>query len=333
MATAAPRIAAIIGHADDPAMLDVCVAHHLSVGIANIFVSFNRGQAGLGQRLVGDDRVRALPVEAFSSADSFHYFSHAVREVDGWAAPDWVLFADTDEFWLPRSGDLRRTECLAGSDLVIVDRYNAFPRREADGTLSAPDFRAPFRQLMILAREAVEDAYQAGDYRIPWIFGVDAPKLLVRPAFVRAVGPGGHNIVATDPGLRWAMPEDVVIQHVPFTDEQRFRRKITAVRHVLSTHANRFDIRQAWHWRYWLSLSDEMLGEEFRRQAIPATSLGVLGRDAVVGIADDLYRELGQLAGRLRGDALYEFLERVIINYDRTQTMADAMPRPPGGST
>jgi hypothetical protein len=325
-----PRIAAIIGHADEPGMLEACIAHHLSVGAANVFVSVNRGEPGLDRVIAGDDRVRALPVDAFSSQDAFQYFSHAVREVEGWAAPDWVLFTDSDEFWLPQSGDLRRVANLETADLAVVERYNAFPQRNADGSVAAPDYRTPYRAPMILAREPLQDAYGRNDYRVPWIFGVDAPKLLVRPGLVQSVGPGGHNIVATDPALRWMIPADLVILHAPFTDEARFRRKIAAVRQVLASHAKRFNDRQAWHWRYWLSLDDAALGAEFRRQAIPAAALGVLGRDTVIGSAEELYRELDRSTAALRGDALDEFLERVITNYDRALTRNNA-PSARGG--
>jgi hypothetical protein len=315
-----PRIAAVIGHADDPAMLEACIAHHLAVGAANIFVSVNRG-TGLDGALAGDDRVRALPIQGFAAQDTFQYFTHATRAVGDWAAPDWVLFTDSDEFWLPQSGDLRLVAGLDTADLLIVERYNAFPQRHSDGSITSPDVRAPYQAPMILAREPLEDCYGAKDFRIPWIFGIDAPKLLVRPGLVQSVGPGGHNIAATNPGLTWITPADLAILHAPFTDEARFRRKIAGVRQVLASHGARFDHRQAWHWRYWLSLDDAALAVEFRRQAIPVQSLGILLRDTVVGPAAELYRELDQRPA-LRGDALHEFLGRVIMNYERPQGAA-----------
>lgn len=314
------RIAAIIGHADDPEMLDACIAHHLAVGAANVFVSVNRGEPELDRLIAGDERVRAVPIDDFSQQDVFQYFTNAVREVERWAAPNFVLLTDSDEFWLPQSGDLRSVAGLDQTDLLIVERYNAFPQRSTEGTVLAPDYRNPYRAPMILAREPLEQAYQANDHRVPWIFAADAPKLIVRPSMVQSVGPGGHNIVATDPGLRWMVPADLVILHAPFTDEARFRRKIASVRQVLASHAPRFNERQAWHWRYWLSLDDDALGAEFRRQAIPVAALGVLARDAVVGSAEELYRQLEWHSTPLRGDALDEFLERAITNYDRVLT-------------
>ncbi|MCB8883360.1 glycosyltransferase family 2 protein [Acidisoma cellulosilytica] len=326
------RVAAIIGHADDASMLEACIAHHLSVGAANVFVSVNRGEAELDSAIAGDDRVRALPIRDFSSQDVFQYFTHAIREVERWVTPDFVLFTDSDEFWLPQSGDLRSIPSLEKADLAIVERYNAFPQRNADNSITPPHYRSPYRAPMILAREPLEDAYGAQDYRLPWIFGVDAPKIIVRPGMVQSVGPGGHNIVATDPGLRWVTPAELVILHAPFTDEARFRRKIASVRQVFASHAQRFNDRQAWHWRYWLSLSDAELGAEFRRQAIPAAALGILTRDAIVGSAEELYRELEKRAAPLRGDALDEFLERAITNYDRTLTRDNPMLVQGGGA-
>ena len=158
-----------------------------------------------------------------------------MREVEQWVNPDWVLFTDSDEFWLPKSGRIAETGQLGDSDLFIVERFNVATLRGADGAYVPPDLANLPDQPLVAARETIDDAYLSGDTDVPWIMALDAPKLLVRTAVIERVETGGHAIVARNPRLRWHMPDDLLIAHVPFTDEARFRRKVAQVREVLST--------------------------------------------------------------------------------------------------
>jgi hypothetical protein len=312
-----PRFAAIIGHADEADLLAACIRHHLAIGAEAVFVSVNDDTALHSGSFDGDERVRAMRLDAFAATDNFHYFSHAMREVVEWTAPDWVFFADTDEMWLPESGRLADTRGLAETDLYIVERYNTLPQVLRSGEIDPPDLAEPFRQLLVLAREVIDEQYLGGDYRIPWIMGLDAPKLLVRPGLVQQVGTGGHSIRATAAGARWVQPNDLVILHAPFTTLARFRRKSAAVHAIMSTNAARFNSRQAWHWRYWSALSDDQLASEFRRQCVRASAVPLLRQQAVLGVVAVLYEQLRQRADKLDGDALHEFLGRAMTNYER----------------
>ncbi len=287
----APRFAAIIGHADDVTLLAQCIRHHLSIGIDRLFVSVNDEAAALPAALDGDERVRAVRSSSFAHADTFRYFSHALREV---------------------IARIAETGGLADSDLLIVDRYNSFPQLLRDGQIAAPDLDDPFAQLLVLARESIEANYLAGDYRVPWIMGADAPKVLVRPGLVQQVGAGGHSIHTAATGVRWKIPDDLAILHAPFTTEARFLRKVEAIRTVMQCHGSRFDARQAWHWRYWATLGGEQLAAEFRRQCIRASAVPVLRQQAVIGDAAALYPQLRQQAQACEGEALSEILRRVI---------------------
>jgi 2-polyprenyl-3-methyl-5-hydroxy-6-metoxy-1,4-benzoquinol methylase len=325
MSDSHPRIAAVIGHSDDAELLEKCIRHHLRIGVDNIFVSLNKDSIA-ADALSGHPKVRAGDPGVFARQDPFLYLSAAMEQVVAWASPDWVLFADTDEFWLPRSGQIAETRGLADRDLILTQRYTMPPLREADGTIGEPDFEDPFRLPIIIAREPIDDAYLAGDFRTPFVMGVDAPKLLVRPQLVQRVGTGGHNVLARDPQLRWHMPDDLLILHAPFTTEARFRRKIASIRATFGAHGNRFNPRQAWHWRYWLSLSDDELSVEFQRQSFRASAVPALRRERVLALPADQYDRLRAEADGLKGDALHETLSRAIDNYSRTASAREPAP-------
>jgi 2-polyprenyl-3-methyl-5-hydroxy-6-metoxy-1,4-benzoquinol methylase len=317
-----PRFAAIIGHSDQPDILDSCIRHHLAIGLDYIFISLNKDSKATPDAFAGDPRVRAGYARSFARQDLFLYFSHAVQELVAWSAPDWVLFADSDEFWLPRSRTMSGLRDLSDTDLLIVDRFNAPVLHSGEHAFRASDLADPYNQLLIVAREDIAEDYLSGNSEIPWIMGVDAPKLMVRPELVERVGTGGHSILARDADLRWRLPDDLLILHAPFTDENRFRRKLEAVRRTFALHAGRFDSRQAWHWRYWLSLDEEGISAEFQRQSFVESSTSILQRRGVLAFPQVQYEALPQQSGQFTGDALQEMLGRVIQNYERPGIVA-----------
>lgn len=281
MPNASPRagsnatFAAVIGHADDADVLRRCIAHHLAIGVDRIFVSLNGGDAESAQvaREFAAAGVRAAAPETFAT-DPFHYFTAAKDVVVEWAAPDWMLFVDSDEFWTPASGSIRATAGLDELDLIAAPRFNVPPVRESGGTLREVELADPESTLVIGARKALDAGALVRDPRTPWIMIEDARKIMVRPELVAQVGRGAHDIAARGPVPRWAWPADLLILHLPFTTEARFRRKVDAIRARLATYGPRFGPTQAWHWRRWLALDYAGgLRAEYERQLFDAADV------------------------------------------------------------
>ena len=319
------RFAAVIGHSDTPELLDQCIRHHLGVGVERILVSLNKEAESLTEAFAQDERVRIFVAAA--SKDPFLYFTGALRQLINWCAPEWTIFSDSDEFWLPRGGNLAMLAHLRDKDLFITERFNIPVLRATDGSYRTPDLSVPQKLPLISRREEIEAAYLAGDTQIPWIMGVDAPKLMVRTALVEEIGSGGHSITASNPGLRWHHPDDLLILHAPFTTEARFKTKIAALRNVFANYGDRFHARQAWHWRRWMELDEAGLQAEFRRQSFRETAVPALMQQGVLALPDAQYGKLAALAAGLRGDALQEALGRAIKNYtDPRLAVAPAHP-------
>jgi len=265
------RFAAIVGHADDADMLVRCVRHHLAIGVDTVFVSLNRDESESTRavrELEHDDRVRAARVESFAP-DPFHFFTAAKDVVAAWTAPDWVLFVDSDEFWIPRSGRIQDTAGLEDTDLFDVPVLQAPPIRERDGTIRAFD-ADPERTLIFGPQIVMNDAYLAQHPDATIVMNSET-KVLVRPAIVGEVGRGAHRIEPSVATPRRGVCTDLAILHLPFTTHERFRRKVERVRARLDAYGDRFAPGQAWHWRRWLELDDAgKLDEEFDRQAFDA---------------------------------------------------------------
>jgi hypothetical protein len=260
--------AAVIAHADDADMLRKCIVHHRNVGVERVFVSLNRDDpesASVARDLEMDGTVRSAPVKAFAP-DPFQYFTAAVQAVMQWVAPDWILFIDSDEFWMPSSGRLQGTADLYSSDLFSVPRYNAVPVRGRGGIrdIDPSDFATtPIATSRRLLGQTTLDQNPES----PWIQGDDGGKIMARPELVVQVGRGAHDVVAVVEDLPRQRPADLIVLHLPFTTEARFLRKIDAVRARLALYGDRFEGAEAWHWRRWVAIADAGgLHEEFERQ-------------------------------------------------------------------
>jgi hypothetical protein len=286
------RFGIIIGHADEAALLRRCIAHHLAIGADHIFVSLNTPNAeslAVVREFETRANVRAAPVGSFA-ADPFHYFTAAKDVVVDWAAPDWVLFVDTDEFWLPASGLLQRTAALEQMDFYEVPRYNAAPIRNADGSMR--EFVPGFDTLVIDTRgqEYARPEFLVQHPDVPWIRANDGPKIMIRPEFVEEVGRGAHTIAMRGGAHRSTKAGDLLIVHAPITTEARFWRKVEAIGARMTAYGDRFASGQAWHWRHWLAIREAGgLHAEFERQLFDARDLPALRSAGVLTTPASLF--------------------------------------------
>ena len=270
-------------------MLRRCIEHHLAIGVDYLFVSLNVADAE--SRAVGEafasGRVRVVPVASYAP-DASDYFSAALRAVTTWARPDWVMFVDSDEFWVPAGGAMSAVAGLSATDAYPVPRFNAPPVRRADGTIAPPE-GPPASALVIGTRHAMDADYLAAHAETPWIMAEIGPKLMVRPRAVARIVFGAHEFAPAREDVRVTVPHDLLIVHLPFTDEARFRRKIDLAGAMLERLRHRLEPQQAWHWRRWLGVvAAGGLSEEFAAQAVDARDVGELMSRGVLTTAAEL---------------------------------------------
>jgi hypothetical protein len=273
----APTFAAVIAHADDAEMLQRCVVHHLSIGVDYVFISLNVDDEPSARiaAVLASDNVRVARLDDYS-ADPLDYFTAAKEVVEGWKNPDWIVFVDSDEFWIPACGHIAGTSGLAANDAFSVPRFNAPPILTRAGTIR--DIRVDDPGLVVVGtRQQIDAQFMAKHPDTPWINAAIGPKLLVRPGSVAVVALGAHEFVPRGPQPRTTVPPDLLIVHLPFTTSERFYRKVRAVRAMLAAHGHRFQGQQGWHWRRWLAVEDAgELGAEFAGQVIEEDDLDEL---------------------------------------------------------
>jgi post-segregation antitoxin (ccd killing protein) len=123
-------------------------------------------------------------------------------------AADWVINNDADEFWVPRTGDLRSTlaEVPPEFDVVMAQRTNFPPR---------PESPLPFHQRMTLRER-----------RSFTVLNDPLPHKVCHRAHPDArVGPGNHSV--DGPGLDRVLDDGrIEVLHYPLRSWSQFERKI-----------------------------------------------------------------------------------------------------------
>jgi Glycosyl transferase family 2 len=282
--------AAAIFHADTAEMLHRCIEHHLTVGVDRIFVSLNEDdpESAAVAAAFESPGVRVARLDEFA-ADRFDYFTAALNAVAAWARPDWLMFVDSDEFWVPAGGTMHAVAGLEYAGGCAVRRFNAPPLRAADGALRAFGV-ANLAAIPVIAERQAMDAELLARGTAPWIAAKVGPKQMLRPRLARRVKYGAHEFVPAYDGVRVIVPDDLLIVHVPFTDEARFRRKVELVGAMLAAHADRFHPGEAWHWRYWRRVAErDGLAAEFAEQVVDERDLAGLRARGVLTTPAELF--------------------------------------------
>lgn len=322
--------AAVIGHADEADILRQCITHHLQIGIDTIFVSLNRedpaGQAVI-DAFAATGQVRGAQVRDFAQ-DEFEFYTAAVRVVRDWAAPDWLIFVDSDEFWLPASGHVAGTHGLDGADLLVVERFNAPPLRAADGSVEYPRAVTPDTEMFGRAEAALDGLPLAPSAETSFVATMVGPKIMVRPEIVRKVGRGAHTIESDRESYRTRESRDMLIVHLPFTSLERFRAKVEAVHARMAAFGHRFKADQAHQWRRWLQLREAgRIDEEFDVQVVDAAQAERLRARNLLVTARQVFSEWERGGGRPKGAASQRLLRAARLAFSDPRRLIELTAR------
>jgi hypothetical protein len=264
------RIAANLGVLDEVDLIEKCIDHLRAIGVDVIVVTDVGSTDGTLEIL------RAMPAGPdFCLIETSHenlwgfpgrMYERTVAEFP----VDRVLLLDADEFWIPRTGNLRDTAGLHGTDVLRVARFNIPP---VHGLPLLPDTLTPsaYDQLFLVAKP-VEQPWLEFQKKpnLASIMTRVVPKCMIDPRRVGGFAMGGHQPLEKD-GIKPTMrvPDDLLIAHAPFSTYPRFLRKLRNIEKTISMHGHRYKAQQAWHWRRWLSLASEgKAEEEFDRQLL-----------------------------------------------------------------
>jgi hypothetical protein len=278
---------------DDVDMIERCVEHLYSIGVDHIFALDRASTDGTTERLesiAAGSPLSLLRIAADAVLDTDLAW-RVVKEAADRVRPNWMLFLDADEFWMPAGGSIRQTIVPGTADVAHIDRFNV-PLTDLGPRLPealSPDY---YDRVLLYVKPIPEFGNRiASDPALVWSQGVPNPKVMVRHRVVVSVDSGNHHAEVA-PGARWAAEPvpDLVIAHLPFTTYERFARKVHNIRAAIARYPE-FFVGRAGHWRRWAELDEQgKLHEEFDRQRISERELAHLQADGAVVPATELFR-------------------------------------------
>jgi hypothetical protein len=279
------RIAANLGVLDEVELVVPCIEHLRSIGVDLIVVT-DLGSVD-GTELLLRDLAAAPDIRLIQYArdeDPWGYQERMFEQTAADPSVDRVLALDADEFWLPESGDLKQTAALADADFLSVTRLN-IPLVLGGPPLPTTIPPERYDALYLLARPTDGSPLRTGaDATLPWIVTRVLPKVIANPKAIRGLQLGGHGVVFDEHRPpRGHVPEDLVIAHLPFSTELRFRRKLANIARTMPHFGHHLGPGQAWHWRRWIEVAATgHLAEEFQRQALTPEQFGAALADGTI---------------------------------------------------
>lgn len=290
------KISAVIWSKDEAEVLARSVAQLLRIGVHSVSIMDDNSKDGT--RLVIDtlcaafDNVHSLPlVDNLTKALKMDgpVFGPVVER----DAPDWILVTDPDEFWVPRTGDLRNTRALQAHDVITVERFNAaLAPGSVDPALYA-SHDALLQLPLLTNRQPMGLEVMAKDPDLRWVNHRINPKLMIRPDRIKGFDLGMHEVATSkNSKLKRARGQDIVIAHLPFTSFERFERKVQNIAGVFARFNSEHSGKAAWHWRRWLDLYQRgQLRAEYDHQFFDAEAMAALEAAGDVASPEDIFAQ------------------------------------------
>ena len=290
------KIAALLCVKDEVELIGHTIDHLRAIGVG-LIIAIDVNSTDGTESILESRRSENLRIIRVNDLDpnigELHRVVSAAIASASSAGADWMLVQDADEYWLPATGSLSECAELEDADLLSVDRFNVPPVCGEAG-IQPPIMPENYNRLSLVVKSAPDfREVMRNNPRASWILGVPVPKIMVRPALIASLRQAGHDAVPHDGvRLRRAKPTDLLIAHLPFTTQGRFARKIANIRRNIQVHDKNFRGDTAWHWRRWITLSDqEGTNAEFERSYFDPETIESLRRQGVVRSAAEVFRE------------------------------------------
>jgi hypothetical protein len=288
------RIAANVGVRDEIELIIKNIEHLRSIGVDDIVVGdlFSSDGTWDALQVYRDDPQVHLIQFKLGDPNLFRFTYKMLDYTRQHIKPDWVIFTDADEFWIPATGNIKDTRGLQTADVVRTWRFNI---ALSDTGLLWPESITPatYQDLMLITAPITDfNRYVKEHPDTPFILGQVDPKLIARPDRLGLLPMGGHEAQSIDGSpLNTLFADDLLVAHAAHSSRERFFLKVDNIRGTFKLFGDLFAGEQAWHWRRWLRIADEGgLDEEHERQIFSVDEMARLRAEGKINPASAWFR-------------------------------------------
>lgn len=307
------KIGAVLNAVGEEELIGRCIAHLRMIGVDHIMISHLDDDLPLRRAIEpyrGDADIHIFNLGPMAGVVSNDIMTPLMREMIAKFEVDRVMFLDPDEFWLPKSGDIKKTRLLAQTDVLSVRRLNV-PLVVGDPIL--PDELVPenYDKIRLISRPVkISPDTSMNGIQVPWIMTPIIPKIMVKPSVVDTIAIGGHGVSKEAQEASTAEPDDLVIAHLPFSTLARFQTKLENIDKTMVNAADLFVGLEGWHWRRWNAIWRAGKAEqEFNWQWMSPEQLQQAMATGQVQTVDALFATLAEQSRKQRGGIIRRLIQ------------------------
>jgi hypothetical protein len=235
---------------------------HLSKGV-DFIIATDNGSTDSTRDILREYEEKGIlhlidePTHNYNQAEWNNRMAEIARDQYG---ADYIFHCDADEFWYPRSGNLKDEIANRPDDILLVDVVNVLLEDKRGDEAFPEDTK------FAVVNPIVAKDYQAESGSINMFYLKYPPKVIFKPINkMFLVSQGNHSVTNKDDAMTEGKSQDIVIYHYPVRSKNHFYQKT-----ILGGNAyENCDIHSkdtGFHKRRWYaSYKDGLLDEEYKK--------------------------------------------------------------------
>jgi glycosyltransferase involved in cell wall biosynthesis len=177
--------------------------------------------------------------------------------------PDIIFHCDADEFWCPKSGNLKNELMKESADVLIVNLINVLLEDKNGDEIFPQDAK------YAMIKPIETDNFEEDSKKQNLYFFRYQPKVMFKMKDNSIeVSQGNHSVVGNNKALQSKISEDIKIYHFPVRGRRHFFQKVINGGKAYSEN-KKLSKSAGWHWRRWFeAYKSGTLFDEYKKLAI-----------------------------------------------------------------